>query len=151
MPRMLKALLIDPEKREIREVECEKKLEAYYAMMDCTIISIPFQLRRGDSVVCDDEGLFKEPEKLHFFSIEALTPQPLAGKTLIFGTTRTGNFGDVKTSLEELMNLVKFISREEAQQGFKNTKKAFADYKRIVEARSPGIAVIDASFDPFED
>lgn len=62
----IKGVLIDVFNEKAEVVEIEKSLESYYKILDCTCIDITSR-KIGDrefDIVCDDEGLFHEPQKI---------------------------------------------------------------------------------------
>ena len=81
----MKAVLIDPFKRDITDVEYDgETLEALHKLIDCTTITA-VSLTFDDQVVSlflDDEGLFVPDQK--FWSIFQY-PEPLAGRAVILG------------------------------------------------------------------
>jgi hypothetical protein len=81
----MKAILIDPFKRDISDVEFEgETLAALYKLIDCTTVTA-VSLTFDDQVVSlflDDEGLFVSDQR--FWSIFQY-PEPLAGRAVILG------------------------------------------------------------------
>lgn len=81
----MKAVLIDPFKRDITDVEYDgETLEALYKLIDCSTVTA-VSLTFDDQVVSlflDDEGLFVRDQK--FWSIFQY-PEPLAGRAVILG------------------------------------------------------------------
>jgi hypothetical protein len=81
----MKAILIDPFKRDISDVEFEgETLAALYKLIDCTTVTA-VSLTFDDQVVSlflDDEGLFVNDQR--FWSIFQY-PEPLAGRAVILG------------------------------------------------------------------
>lgn len=62
----IKGVLIDVFKEEVREIEVEKNLDSYYKILGCDCIDI-VNRQIGDKsfdIICDDEGVFKEPQKI---------------------------------------------------------------------------------------
>lgn len=94
----MKAFLIDPVKQTIEQIEIEKGIQAMYKAMECDLFSAPITYENGDTLYCDDEGLFK-PQKGGF--IFPKWTYMIVGKALIMGTNRnTGDSQDVKSDIE---------------------------------------------------
>ena len=105
MPAYIKALLIDPFKREITEVTIKPKLEDYYKTIDCTTISmIPLE---EDVLILDDEGLLLDAEFQAYFSFRGYPQSYFAGKALLVGDDDADET-DVSMDIEYLKRLVKW-------------------------------------------
>ncbi len=81
--KKIRGLLIDPFNKKSEVVEIEDKLEVFYKMIDCSTINIANRMINGKeyAIVVDDEGLFKEENKV---SAKSPINQNLVGKLLIF-------------------------------------------------------------------
>ena len=62
----IKAYLIDVINETHKAVEIENKLADYYRELQCTVIDIQERKigKKVFDIICDDEGLFKEPAKI---------------------------------------------------------------------------------------
>lgn len=101
----IKGILIDVEKRQIREVEFENELSSYYRLLKCDCITTaPFD--EGHDVIVDDEGLLKTPF-IGFFE----TPDggEYAGNGLIVGFNDDGDWISHKLNFEEVKKSIRFI------------------------------------------
>lgn len=81
---MIKVLLLDVYNEQIREVEIEPNdLDKMYELLDCRCIDIVTRKIGGKwfDIVCDDEGLFHEPQKI---SAVDKNGQPMLCGNLIF-------------------------------------------------------------------
>jgi len=81
---MIKVLLLDVYNERIREVEIEPNdLDKMYELLDCRCIDIVTRKIGGKwfDIVCDDEGLFHEPQKI---SAVDKNGQPMLVGNLIF-------------------------------------------------------------------
>lgn len=79
----LKAILIDPTTRTIKDTVVDYDLQAWYDKLDCDTIqitTIPLEAGRFQMII-DEEGLFK-PE-LDQFRFEEVFAQQYAGKALL--------------------------------------------------------------------
>lgn len=100
----IKGILIDVEKRQIREVEFENELSSYYRLLKCDCITTaPFD--EGHDVIVDDEGLLKTPF-IGFFE----TPDggEYAGHGLIVGFNDDGDWISHKLNFETVKNSIRF-------------------------------------------
>ena len=80
---MLKAFLLDIENKKAKAVEFEPSLSKYYELLHCTTIDIVVR-KVGDrtfDVICDDEGLSKEP---HHISAVSPAMEPMLVGSLLF-------------------------------------------------------------------
>jgi hypothetical protein len=103
----IKAILIDSTAQEVREIEIENKLEAYYAAIGCNTIDAvyPGELEGRDVVYVDDNGLLDGPQ--HFFHLAGF-PTPLAGNGLVIGTDDEGESVDAATPVDQVRQGVMF-------------------------------------------
>ena len=82
----IKGILIDVEKRQIREVEFENELSSYYRLLKCDCVTTALYDEHHD-VIVDDEGLLKTP-------IVGLFETPDGGEYAgIFAFTTGGSHG----------------------------------------------------------
>lgn len=89
----MKAILINPELKQITEVEIEKGIDAIYKTMNCEMVGAFPINNNGDSIFYDDEGLFKE-QKGGFMMPD--WSYPVVGKCLVIGSDiNTGESTDV--------------------------------------------------------
>jgi hypothetical protein len=108
----MKAILINPKLRTITEVDYKGTLESIYDLTECDCVdSVRFD--KGDSIYVDDEGLHKE--ELHFFILRSNPFQPLAGNGLVVGLNSEGVDIACKSTLDDVIKQVTFISVYEAQ------------------------------------
>jgi hypothetical protein len=103
----MKAYLIDPAERSVREVETTGELDSLYELLGCDLVDA---VRLDDcDVWIDDEGLFK-PEP-RFFSFTDPNVPPLAGRGLVLGVDDEGNCTEPKPSLDEIAKRVMFVTQ----------------------------------------
>ena len=101
----MKAILIDSEARDIREVEAQG-LSDYYRILGCQMIEAATYIGT-DCVFVDEEGLLKAIK--YQFSIKGAHQPAFAGKGIVVGTdVSTGETIDVKHSVEQLKELIFF-------------------------------------------
>jgi hypothetical protein len=111
---MIKVIVIDPFKNEIREDSYDGSLEGLYKLGNFELFDVGPTFENGDSVYVDDEGLLKDNQE---FFVMAGYQQPLAGIGVVIGTDEEGESVDCKSSLEEIKNKVMFVSKDDALSG----------------------------------
>jgi len=99
----MKAYLIDPQEREIRQVDYDGDYKSIYRLLDIELFTVVELNEQRDVVYVDDEGLLKDP--VYFFTVEGYG-QPLAGKGLVLGTDGEGETVEPTLSLETLTQMV---------------------------------------------
>lgn len=113
----MRAIYVDAEKREVREVELEHGHRRDVAGRGAHLrdlqrlvggfITIALVLGNGDTLYVDDEGLLKSPE--NFFYIAA-TGQPFAGNGVLVGPATRGGYDSAALStLDAVRAAVTFI------------------------------------------
>jgi hypothetical protein len=108
----MKAILIDPVNRTIREVDHNgdyRQIYEYLSDKENGLNVETFTVVQIDDVNCiyvDDEGLLKDPR--YFFNYHGY-PQPLAGRGLVLGTNmEDGESIGTTLSAEEVFDNVRF-------------------------------------------
>jgi hypothetical protein len=111
---MKKGILIDVEKREIKEVEIGDTLQSIYDQIKCDTFDC-VQIHEENDVYVDDNGLFNLTPHSKFFHYKTY-PQPLSGNGLILGIDHeTGESIDTTLTIEEVKKNVKFMDIYEVQ------------------------------------
>ena len=98
---MIKGILIDVENQVVREVTFKNKLEEYYRLLKCNIITAP-SFDENHDIIADDEGLLKPN---NFFQYEEIE---LAGNCMIVGVTESGNWKSHSLNFEEIKSKITF-------------------------------------------
>ncbi len=111
----MRAILIDPFNRVITEVDISDDFKEIYKfltndMVTVNIFTTGMIWDNRDILYVDDEGLFKNGNP--FFDIGRADGQPLAGMGIIMGCNDFGESVDVKVSLIEIQNLVRWTGFE---------------------------------------
>lgn len=107
----MKALKINTEKRTIIEVQIKDWREIAPGIGNgCTTFSCPVELKNGDTIFCDDDGL---SNPYYGGWIMDGWDYPLVGNALIIGADRDGNSIDCKTSLEDMRIDIIFLTIED--------------------------------------
>ena len=79
----MRAVLIDPYKEEVTEVDYNGDYKTIYPLIHCDTFTV-VRLADDDDVLVDDEGLLKLNKDTRFFMLNDY-PQPLAGYGLVTG------------------------------------------------------------------
>ena len=98
---MIKGILIDVENQVVREVTFKNKLEEYYRLLKCNIITAP-SFDENHDIIADDGGLLKPN---NFFQYEEIE---LAGNCMIVGVTESGNWKSHSLNFEEIKSKITF-------------------------------------------
>jgi hypothetical protein len=106
----MKAILIDPFKRTITEVDYSGDWRQIGALIGCDVFTVANI--GDDDIYVDDEGLLKDPSEMAFFKHENY-PQPLCGRGLVMSVDDEGETIAAKSTLEEVKNAVTFMFNHE--------------------------------------
>jgi hypothetical protein len=98
---MIKGILIDVENQVVKEVTFKNKLEEYYRLLKCNLITAP-SFDENHDIIADDEGLLKPN---NFFQYEEIE---LAGNCMIVGVTESGNWKSHSLNFEEIKSKITF-------------------------------------------
>jgi hypothetical protein len=105
----MKAILIDVEKREVREVEIGDGIDPIYEQLKCDCFTC-VDIDDRNTVYVDDEGLLKVNRNSVFFQYDD-GEIPLVGNGLILGTDyETGESIDTNLNVEDVRKTVKFLT-----------------------------------------
>lgn len=98
--KKIKAILIDADNQEVKDVELEPRLDNIYKQLgnNCDCFTC-VNLHDGDVMYVDDEGLLKDNVLNGFFY--GNSPW-YAGNGLVIGTNRTGDSADTKLSADDI-------------------------------------------------
>jgi len=103
-----KAILIDAKARTFSIVEVGDCLDIQ-KKIGCGCFTIATQLPRNDVIYVDDEGMLTLDDESVFFEFEG-AHQPFVGNGLVMGGDDEGETQDVKITLLEIQNKVKFLT-----------------------------------------
>lgn len=107
----MKAIKINSKNKTIEQVEV-KDWRDISPLIGCGTFTVAMVLENEDTIYVDDEGLLTLGRDSTFFEFEG-GHQPFAGNGLILGCDEEGESCDVKASIEEIKNKVKFLSIED--------------------------------------
>ena len=114
----MKAILIDPETKTVKEIEIEKGIDAIYKAIDCNIFTCPITYENNDCLYCDDEGLYKED--IIGGIIYPNWSYPIVGKSIIIGTNDDGESVDCKSTVDDIKKDLIWVSKERATEWASN-------------------------------
>jgi hypothetical protein len=97
-----KAILIDPFKREITEIETTGIFEDMYAQLTCDMLEF-VRLSAADVIWVDEEGAFKAIKRYFYFD-----SMRLSGRAMVLGMSRGGQIHDAQMDLETIQERVRF-------------------------------------------
>ncbi len=104
----MRAILIDPFKREVTEIDIDPSLDNLYTMLEVEMITV-IRWDEEHALILDDEGLLKPKEEMEYWRI-AGADQPFAGRGLILGDDYGENRA-VTLSLDDVQKKVAFLDK----------------------------------------
>ena len=108
----MKALKINVVTQQVEEIEFNDWRDIAPAIgNECTNFECPVSFDNEDTLYCDEEGLFHTVEGGFMMKN---WDYPIVGNALLIGTDSEGGSVNVKTTKEELFNLIKWVSKDEA-------------------------------------
>lgn len=106
----MRAILIDPFKREVKEVTTDASLDDFYNIIKCdTITIVPWD--ESHALFLDDEGLLADKDGQEYWRIVGID-QPFAGRGLIIGD-EYGDNRDATLSIGQVIPDVIFLDKED--------------------------------------
>jgi hypothetical protein len=115
----MKTILLDVYKEEVHITDVKPELEAYYEKLDCTCIDIVERKIGGKwfDIMCDDEGLFREPQKIS--AINDMGQPMLVGNLMFFHNDGEGNLTGLEDEdIEHLKRYIKRMYTEKFPKGY---------------------------------
>ena len=110
----MKAILINPENQTITEIDIKKGINPIYKALDCDTFAAPVTYDNGDTMYCDDEGLFKEQKGGIIMPDWAYM---IVGKILVLGCdNETGESKDVETPVDFFKKHIIWKSEDEVKK-----------------------------------
>jgi len=110
----MRAIKINVEKQIFEEIEIKDWTEIAPAIGNkCGIFTCPVTLENGDTMYCDDEGLWVE----QFGGIIMKDwAYPLLGNIILLNQNEEGESQPAISTIEELKSIIKFLSKEQANE-----------------------------------
>ena len=90
------AYLIDPKSKAVTRVDFDGSMPKLYELLECSMFEM-VALPAGDCMCLDEEGLLHGP--FHAFSLIGRLDQRFAGRGLVVGSTRDGEFADPRVTM----------------------------------------------------
>jgi hypothetical protein len=111
---MSKALKINSLEKKIEIIEINHYKEIYnHIGNNCQLFACPITFDNNDGLLIDDERLYHEFEAGFIMDDWAY---PVVGNAVIQGCDEDGETCDVKTTVEELTKLIKWVSKEDCEK-----------------------------------
>ena len=105
----MKAILIDPFNKDVKEIEIGDTLQDIYDAIDCNTFDIGV-FHGSTDIYIDDEGLLKESNRY----FKTWNGNTYAGKGLLLDTDDEGNSTDVSVGILQVQSSIRFLP-----EGFK--------------------------------
>lgn len=110
----MKAVLINPKLRKIKEVEYSGDYQDIQKLTECSIFTAVYPFNNcEDTIYLDDEGLLKPSNYCFTFRCDDGRNQPLMGNALIIGANEEGESISYKTPITEIKNRIVFKGHQE--------------------------------------
>lgn len=105
----MRAILIDPFKREVSDVETDAGLDDMYHILNVDLITV-VRVGPGHAMIMDDEGLLKAKSEQAYFTMRGAT-QPFAGRAMILGD-KYGENRAATLTLDEVRDKVVWLDND---------------------------------------
>jgi len=106
----MRAILIDPFKRAISEIDIDPSLDNLYSTLNVETITV-VGWDKGNALILDDDGLLKEKADMEYFWVKG-SDQPFAGRGLILGD-QYGENRPATVALEGVEKVVEWVDKED--------------------------------------
>tara|TARA_R100000655_G_C2903666_1_gene179289 strand:- start:144 stop:566 length:423 start_codon:yes stop_codon:yes gene_type:complete len=110
--KIMKAVLINPKLRKIKEIEYSGDYQDIQKLTECSTITAIYPFDNQDTIYLDDEGLLKESNYCFTFKYDNGYVQPLMGNALVIGAKKGKNIS-YKTPITEIKNRIVFKGHQE--------------------------------------
>lgn len=109
----MRAIIINPEKKEVTEIQIGSDYKEIYKAISCDTFSCPITYDNNDSLYCDDEGLFK-PQKGGVIMEDWV--YPILGKMLVLGTDENGESVDAKSDIKFFTDRITWLDEAKSER-----------------------------------
>ena len=110
----MRAILIDPTAKTVTEIQIGTDYKEIYKAIDCSCFACPIEYDNGDTLYCDDEGLFKEQKG---GVIMSGWNYPILGKMIVIGCdVETGESKDAESTVEFFTSQIKWLTESQARE-----------------------------------
>lgn len=106
----MKAILIDPYKETVTEVDYSGNFEDINQLLDSRCFTVVHLDEKGNDLYVDDEGLLRGNLSFEKFIKMSSYPEPLVGKGLVLGSDNMGDSKDTTLTIDEVKSMVQFWS-----------------------------------------
>ena len=113
----MKAILIDPIKKTIEEVEHTGDIDSIYKLLDCSMFETPIHYPNDDVMYCDESAWLHIKEPYAGFEFPGWS-YAILGKGLIVGTNNEGEDVDCKSSINDFKTIIWKSQEEMKRQGY---------------------------------
>ena len=114
----MKAVLINPKLRKIKEIEYSGDYKDIQKLTECSTFTAVYPFNNcEDTIYLDDEGLLKSSNYCFTFRCDDGRNQPLMGNALVLGADDEGESKDVETSIDEIKRRVSFKGHQAIDLG----------------------------------
>ena len=116
----MKTILLNVIEETVEVIDIEPELDAYYRALDCTTIDIVERKigRKRYDIMCDDEGLFRDPQKIS--AIDNLGRPMLVGNLMFFNNDGSGNLTDLSDNdIRYIMQRIIYMYTHQYPKGYK--------------------------------
>ncbi len=117
------AILVDTEKEVFGMVNIPNDLETFYKILGCRCIDIVTRrigkhCKKTFEIICDDEGLFKEPQKIS--AIDSIGQVQLVGSILVVGNADAeGNLtGLSEHDVNYILSKIQLLATKKFKNGY---------------------------------
>jgi len=104
----MRAILIDPFKRTVEEIDIDPSLDNMYAVLGVELITV-VRWDAKHALILDDEGLLKSKEAMEYWHV-AGSDKPFAGRGLLLGDEH-GDNRPATVGVPEVQRLVSFLDK----------------------------------------
>lgn len=105
----MRAILIDPFKREVTDIDTDASLDSMYDILHVDLITV-MRVGAGHAMILDDEGLLKDKSAQEYFTMKGAT-QPFAGRAMILGDSY-GESRAATLTLDEVKDKVVWLDND---------------------------------------
>lgn len=108
----MRAILIDPFKRSVEEIDIDPSLDNLYSTLGVDLITV-VRWNKSHALILDDEGLLKNKDAMEYWHATG-SDQPFAGRGLLLGD----EYGDNRPctlSLDEVKDRVAFLDKDQVE------------------------------------
>jgi hypothetical protein len=107
----MKAILINPDTKEVTQVETTGQLKDIYRLLNCHMIEAPITYANRDVLYCNEEAWleFNEDAPQAGWMFNGFE-YGILGKSMIIGMDDEGNEADHKTNINVIINQIHWLS-----------------------------------------